>query len=67
LVGGASAFYAIDAIAAMRIAVDIPGVKNDVVVLRTPQRIGFNTPSLAFITKINAQPVGSSETNDLDM
>jgi hypothetical protein len=61
LIGCASALYAIDAIAAMRVAIDTPGVKNDVVVLRTPQRIGFDSANLALIAKLNAQPVGSCE------
>jgi hypothetical protein len=61
MIGGASALYTVDSIRAMRIAVDIPGVKNDVVVLRTPQRIGFDSANLALIAKLNAQPVGSCE------
>lgn len=67
LVGRSRALDTIDAIAAMGIPVEIPRVQDDVVILRAPQRIGFDTARASLIVEIDAQAIRGGEANDFEM
>lgn len=61
------AFNAIQPVASVVILVYIVGVKNDVSVSGTTERIRFNPSSRALVEKIDTETVRSRKANDFEM
>jgi hypothetical protein len=51
----------------MGIAIDSPSVEDDVVILSTPQRIGFNAPRASVIAEVDTKLVRGGEADNFKM
>ena len=67
LVRDARALDAVESVAAVSVLVEVVGVEDDIAFERAAQGVGFDPSGRVLVEEIDAKPVGSGETDAIQM